>query len=135
MLKHLTHGFLKLFKGDLAVLVLVNLANYFVPHFFASFFDRIVAAKDRLKLLFGHRAVAIHIQESKDVPKILFSQQEVLFEGSCNKLSVVNPAIAICVTSFHHSFDIDLLHLEHLSDGRETSLQLIKRQESIIVRV
>ena len=134
LLKNFFHGDLEFLELDEAVLVLVDFSHDLVPYLLTAL-GNMASSKDKPELLLGHSAIVICIKHAEGALKILSGEEQVLLEGSCNKLGVVNASISICVCRVEHLADIRLIKVENLGDILHASLELLERQESIIVGV
>ena len=134
MLDDSLHTGLKFLKGDLAVLVLINLSHDLIPDLLTALVH-MTATKDCLQLFFTNRTVTISIKHPEGPHQIVTREEQVLLECGGNELRVVYRAIAIQVCTSEHLFNVRLVNVQYLSNFRIACSKFIKCEVSIIVGV
>ena len=128
------HAVLELRIRDVTIVVSINFTHDFSPDFLSLLGDG-ATAEHSPKFVRADSSITVLIEDLEGLLEVWFGEQLDFVESRCDELRVVDIAVAIAVSFFHHGYDIRFLEIENLSDSRHVLLELLKRELTVVIGV
>lgn len=128
------HAVLELRIRDVTIVVSINLTHDFSPDFLSLLGDS-TTAEHSLKLVRADSSITVLIEDLEGLLEVRFGEQLDFVESRRDELRVVDIAVTIAVSFFHHGYDIRFLEIENLGDSRHVLLELLKRELTVVIGV
>ena len=123
---------LKFLVTDLAIAICIHLRHNLHPNLILF---TTTSAKAAFQLIHADAAITIDIEDAEGSLEVFILEQDLLLEGSSQKLGEVNLAIVVRIRLRHDLHDIRLIKLESTGHISHVLLELFERDVPIGVGV
>ena len=127
----------ELIVADLTVTIRICLRHNRLPELVLIFSisDSTCGSEATFELFHAYIAVPIDIKDAESFTQVVSLKQHLFLEGSCQKLSVIDLTIVVCVSLPHDLYDVWLFKFKDARHFLHILPKLIKRDVAVRVHV